>query len=203
MIILEDAQGSDGWMQSRIGKPSASNFDKLITATCNPSSSAENYINRIISERLSGEPTEFYVNDAMTRGNDLEPQARAFFEFETGIDVHQTGFILDDSKEFGCSPDGVILEKGKVVSGLEIKCPLGAAAVGNLRRNLMPKKYYQQVQGCMWICDVETWWFMSYHPKMKAMIVEIKRDNEFIKKLEGAVNLAVDIIKLETKRLKR
>ena len=186
MIILEDAQGSDAWLKSRVGKVSASNFDKL----------------RIVAERLTEEPTEFYVNDAMNRGNDLEPQARAFFEFETGIDVHQTGFIQDDSKEFGCSPDGVILEKGKIVSGLEIKCPLGAAAVSNLDRNLMPKKYYQQVQGCMWICDAKSWWFMSYHPNMKSMIVEVKRDDAFIDKLEDAVLLSIEIIQLKTKRLK-
>ena len=39
MIILDHEQGTEEWFAARLGKPSASNFSKLITATGKPSSS--------------------------------------------------------------------------------------------------------------------------------------------------------------------
>jgi len=203
MIIRNHKQGSYKWLKSRLGKPSASNFDKLITTTGNPSSSAEQYINRLIAEKLTGESARQFMSDAMTRGIELEPDAKMYFEMSQTVTCGETGFILDDSGDFGCSPDLVIYDSGEdtIIGGCEIKCPLDHTHVANMRRGLMPKKYYQQVQGCMMICEVDSWNFMSYHPLMDAMIVEVKRDDEFIKKLSGAVNLAVEIIKSEVKRL--
>ena len=58
--------------------------------------------------------------------------------------LQETGFILDDSEEFGCSPDGLVVEQG----GLEIKCPSDSVHVSYLRAGKVPAKYYQQVQGC-------------------------------------------------------
>lgn len=203
MKILNHKQGSHKWLKSRLGKPSASNFDKLITTTGNPSASAEQYINRLIAEKLTGESAPHFMSDAMTRGIELEPEAKMYFEMSKPVTCGETGFILDDSGDFGCSPDLVIYDNGEdtIIGGCEIKVPLDHTHVANMRRKLMPKKYYQQVQGCMMICEVESWWFMSYHPIMEAMVVEVKRDDEFIKKLSGAVNLAVEIIKSEVKRL--
>ena len=80
MKILNSKQGSHRWLQSRLGRPSASNFDKLITTTGNPSSSAEQYINRLIAEKLTGQSAPHFVSDAMTRGTELEPEAKMYFE---------------------------------------------------------------------------------------------------------------------------
>ena len=52
MIILDHEQGTEEWFAARLGKPSASNFGKLITATGKPSTSADGYINQLIAERL-------------------------------------------------------------------------------------------------------------------------------------------------------
>jgi hypothetical protein len=51
MIILNDEQGSPEWLASRLGRPSASMFGKLITGSGKPSSSAESYINEMIAGR--------------------------------------------------------------------------------------------------------------------------------------------------------
>ena len=76
MIILQDEQGTEAWRMSRLGKPSASGFAKLITRTGKPSTSADGYINQLIFERISGELTQHHVSDAMIRGTELEPVAR-------------------------------------------------------------------------------------------------------------------------------
>tara|TARA_R110000751_G_scaffold21418_3_gene61483 strand:+ start:789 stop:1385 length:597 start_codon:yes stop_codon:yes gene_type:complete len=197
MIILEHEQGSPKWLASRLGRPSASNFSKLITGAGKPSGSAESYINEMIAERLTGKSKPFYTNDHMERGNFLEPEAREAYEFITDFEVVETGFILDDSGEFGCSPDGLVCNDG----GLEIKCPSDSVHVSYLRSGKVPSKYYQQVQGCMMITGRDWWDFMSYHPEMPHLLVRMDRNEEFIEKLGVQIYEAINTIITETERL--
>ncbi len=112
MIILDHEQGSPEWLAARLGKPSASMFNKLITLTGKPSTSADGYINELIAERITGKSEPFHVTEWMERGTALEPEAREAYEFISGNEVIETGFILDTDWEFGCSPDGLILDHG-------------------------------------------------------------------------------------------
>ena len=197
MIILNDEQGSPEWLASRLGRPSASNFGRLVTGSGKPSSSAESYINEMIAERLTGRSKPFYTNDHMERGNALEPEARDAYEFITDFEVVETGFILHDSEEFGCSPDGLVAEQG----GLEIKCPSDSVHVSYLRAGKVPSKYYQQVQGCLWITGREWWDFMSYHPEMPHLLVRAHRNEKYIEAMAEQVEAAVETIVKETERL--
>ena len=199
MIILGHEQGSPEWLAARLGKPSASMFSKLITATGKPSSSADGYINQLIAERLRGQSEPFYVTEWMARGTELEPEAREAYEFISGNDVIETGFILDTGFEYGCSPDGLIADQG----GLEIKCPAPQTMVSYLRDNQVGvKKYWQQIQGCMWISQREWWDFFAYHPEMPHVIVRVERDEDFIAKLAEEVTKAVEIILNQVEKLK-
>ena len=177
MQILEAEQGSDEWLAARLGRPSASQFHKLITSTGKPSASADSYINTMIAERLLGKSEPFFVTDN---------------------EVQEVGFILDNSGEFGCSPDGLVGEDG----GIEIKCPAPHNHVAWSRKKVCPSKHYAQVQGCMWITGRDWWDFMSYHPEMNPFIVRVERDEEFIDKLAKEVLLAVTEIISEVRNLK-
>ena len=196
MQILEAEQGSDEWRKDKLGRPSASQFQKLITSAGKPSASANSYINTMIAERLLRESNPF-ASEWMTRGKEMEPEARAMYEFMTETKVIETGFILDDSGEYGCSPDGLV-EDG----GLELKCPAPHNHVDWSRKKVCPSKHYAQVQGCMWITGRKWWDFMSYHPDMKPFIVRVERDEEFIEKLAKEVILAVTEIISEVRNLK-
>jgi len=196
MIILNDEQGSPEWLASRLGRPSASMFSNLITTSGKPSSSAKKYIAEMVAERLTGRSKPFYTNDHMERGNFLEPEAREAYEFITDLEVVETGFILHDSEEFGCSPDGLVANDG----GLEIKCPSDGVHAGYLIDGKVPTKYYQQVQGCMWVTGRDWWDFMSYHPEMPHLLVRMERNEEFIEAMATEVNKAVEIIVKESER---
>ena len=197
MIILTDEQGSPEWLASRLGRPSASMFSNLITTSGKPSSSAKKYIAEMVAERLTGRSKPFYTNDHMERGNFLEPEAREAYEFITDLEVVETGFILHDSEEFGCSPDGLVANDG----GLEVKCPSDGVHAGYLIDGKVPTKYYQQVQGCMWVTGRDWWDFMSYHPEMPHLLVRMERNEEFIEAMATEVNKAVETIVKETERL--
>jgi len=195
--ILEAEQGTQEWLDARLGRPSASQFSKLITTAGKPSASADDYISEMIAERITGEREPIYVNEWMQRGTELEPEARETYEFIHGVDVEEVGFILDDSGEFGCSPDGLVGEDG----GVEFKCPAPKNHIAWSRKGVCPSKHYAQVQGCLYITGRKWWDFMSYHPEMKPFIVRVERDEEFIEKLAEQISLAVEEIKSEVRNL--
>ena len=202
MIILDHEQGSDEWFASRLGRPSASMFNKLITSAGKPSASADTYINELIAERLNGVRAPVYVNEHMERGTRLEPEAREYYEFLTDQQVTEYGFILDDSEEFGCSPDGLIKDSdGIFEGGLEVKCP--ANMVGYHRDNKsFVTKYKQQVMGCMMITGAKWWDLMAYSDKKPHhLIIRVERDDEYIEKLAAEIDKAVTIIINETEKL--
>ena len=199
MIISPHEQGTDAWLAARLGKPSASCFSKLITMTGKPSASADGYINLLLAERLTGKSEPHYTSEAMILGTEREPEARADYEFITGNKVDQFGFILDDSQSYGCSPDGLIGDDG----GLEVKCPAQTTQAGYWRdKQSGVKKYYQQIQGCMWVTGRKWWDFFSYHPDMPHVLVRVKRDQEHIDKLSEQVLLATTTIEKEMEKRK-
>jgi len=186
-----------------LGRPSASMFNKLITSAGKPSISSGKYIDELIDERLNGVRVPVYVNEHMARGSFLEPEAREYYSFITEQEVTEYGFILDDSEEFGCSPDGIIKDSdGNFEGGLEIKCP--ANMVGYHRDNKsFVTKYKQQIMGCMMITGAKWWDLMAYSDKKPHyLIIRVERDDEYIEKLAAEVQKAVDIIVNETENLK-
>lgn len=197
MKILKVEQGTQEWLDARLGKPSASQFHKLITTAGKPSASAEKYIYTMVAERILGVSEPVYVNEWMERGNELEPEARSMYELLSDVDVQEVGFILDDSGEFGCSPDGLVGEDG----GIEIKCPTPQNHIEWTVKGVCPSKHFAQVQGCLYITGRKWWDFMSYHPQMNPFIVRVERDDEFIAKLAAQITAAVEEIKSEEKNL--
>jgi len=54
MIVHDVDQNTDEWFQLRLGIPSASEFDKLITSSGSRSKQLDAYANRLVAERLTG-----------------------------------------------------------------------------------------------------------------------------------------------------
>jgi hypothetical protein len=198
MKILEMEQGTQEWLEARLGCPSGSGFSKLITASGTPSSSAESYINDLIAELITGESTPFHVTEWMQRGTELEPFARMNYELETDREVTEVGFCMHDILRCGVSPDGLIGDDG----GIEIKCPKPSTHVKYLRNGKLPSEYKAQVMGCLWITGREWWDFMSYHPQMPNLLIRVHRDEEYINQLERLVTHACQIIEKEVADIK-
>lgn len=190
-------QGTDEWLQARLGVVTASNFSKVFTTTGKLSTSREGLINQLIAENLTNQPTDFFKSEAMARGNELEPQARSMFELMMDVDVQEVGLIKMDGYEIGCSPDGLFDD-----TGIEIKCPLPATHCAYLRAEKLPTTYVQQVQGTMFVLGLERYWFMSFHPDMKPLIIEVKRDEKLLKLAEPLLIETAEIVKSETERLR-
>lgn len=180
MIEIDCEQGSQEWLEARLGVPSASNFGKVVSATGKLSTQRKAYMLDLIAEKLTGETTSFTTTSWIERGNELEPEAADLYAFMTGRECEEKGFLLDDSKAFGCSPDRIVGD-----GGLEIKCPKPATHVEYLLAGKVPTKYLPQIQGCMLVTGAKWWDFMSYCPGIKPLIVRVERDEKYIEKLKA------------------
>ena len=189
-------QGTEEWLKARLGVPSASNFSKVVTTKGQRSTSFMGYVNALIAEKLTGDPTYVKITEPMERGTSLEDEARAMYQLINDTEVRQVDFIKHPNMEVGCSPDGLIdvkCDRG-LIGGLEIKCPLQGTHVEYLRAGKVPSKYMLQVQGCMFVTGRGYWDFMSYHPKMKPLIVRTYRDDDLINELATHLQEAVLLI---------
>lgn len=181
MIVLNLEQGSEAWHRARLGIPTASRFKDIITpAKGEKSKSYTAYLYELLAERVTGEKSDNFTSEWMQRGNELEPQARNAYEFLFEVEVEQVGFILNDEKSIGVSPDGLIGADG----GLEIKSPKASTLVQYMLEDKLPDIYKPQVQGNLWISDREWWDFVAYHPSMDLFVKRVYRDETYIKKMQ-------------------
>lgn len=183
MIVHDVKQGSTAWLKLRAGIPTASEFHQIITPTGQPSKSAERYCCDLLAERILGRPLEQYVSLAMERGSELEAEAILAYEFERSLDTEVVGFVSDDLRKFGASPDRLVGDDGL----LEIKCPGAGVHVGYMLLKPADRRYYPQIQGQLWISGRKWVDIMSYHPEMPRAIVRVQRDESYIEALSLAV----------------
>ena len=177
MIICQAEQGSAQWFADRAGKPTASQFGRIITpATYKLSASRKAYIAQLVGERLLGTCIETPTSNAMERGTEMEPEARMAFEIATGYSVDQVGLCLTDDSKVGASPDGWNNDEKR---GLELKCPELQKHMNNLLGGVMPKDHNAQVQGCIWVTGADVWHFQSYYPGLPSLIVDIMPDQAY------------------------
>jgi len=183
MRIIDCEQRSQEWFEARLGLPTASNFDKLLTTKGEVSKQRNKYLYRLAGEKVAEQSEETYQNAIMQRGIILEDEARQLYQLITGQEVQTVGFCLANG--YGCSPDGLIGEDGAI----EIKCPIASTHVAYLLAGVLPLDYFQQCQGELFVTGRKWVDFMSYYPGIKPLIVRVKRDEKFIKKLKSELKL--------------
>lgn len=186
MKIHDVDQGSPAWFAVRLGKPTASEFHHIITPKKGDlSESWRGYAYRLIAERLLNRPTQSLDGlEHIERGKQLEPLAVRQYEFENDAVTDRVGFITTDDGLIGASPDRLI--RGKC-AGLEVKCPASHTHVGYLLDG-HNEKYRPQVQGQLFVCELEYADFYSYHERMPPATIRTPRDEPYIARLRSALD---------------
>jgi putative phage-type endonuclease len=187
-IILD--QGTPEWENLKLGVGSGSNISRALAKK--GSETRNTYLMELVGQIATRRFDEVY-GKAMEHGRNNEEAARAAFEFQTGEEVEQVGFIYKYGKRFGVSPDGLI--KGKK-HGLEIKCPATAKVHADFLCNEKVKPEYQlQIQLSLWVSEYEAWHFCSYHPLFKSSMLKIKTFEPDPKTFERFENELPEFIK--------
>lgn len=183
-------QGSEEWLQARIGKCTGSRFNDACSFTRAGSETAarRNYKYQIIAERLTNEQQDFYTNRAMDWGTDTEDSARLAYEFKTGHDVKQVGMLVHpELPDVGFSPDGLVGDDGAI----EIKCPETSTHIQTLTSGKIPYKYLEQVLGVMWVTGRKWCDFISYDPRLpedlQMIVIRLNRDEQQIEQLDSDI----------------
>lgn len=185
MIRLNVVQGTTEWATARLGIPTASQFDRIITPkTMKMSASAEKYACELLAEQALGEPMDDATSGFMLRGSIQEERAVRYYEFQSDNATTPVGFLLRDDRRAGASPDRMVGDNGL----LEVKVPNAANHIAYLLDE-DGIGYRAQVQGQLWVAEREWDDTLSYNPIMPYALVRQYRDEEFIKALERCMSV--------------
>ena len=201
-------QGSADWFRIRLGIPTASCFDQIMTPkTRKLSASWKMYACRLIAERLLNVPTESVQGQQwMERGKEEEPNAVKRFEAVNDVETTPITFIKTDDGSMGCSPDRMILsDKGRRLLALSDAAVGIDASASDFVRMVEIKapslpvwlkykmfgrdaEYECQLQGQLMISEQDENVFYGYHPHAPQQISLVtRRDEVFIKDLRAAL----------------
>lgn len=133
------------------------------------------------------------ANEAMLRGNALEPEARQLFIEVTGIQVAPAVVEYENHSWAGASLDG-LSRNSKTL--LEIKCPGQRNHLFSLEIGIL--EYWQvQIQHQFFVTGADICYFMSYNPDFedgkKYIIRKIFPDWVFIEDMVAAERYFYDI----------
>lgn len=181
-------QGSDLWIKCRLGIPSASCFDKIITPTGKESEQADGYMMKLLAEIITGKPTDFEQTEWMIRGNEMEEEAMNFYSFQNDVELEKVGFITNDEGTMGCSPDRLLGEDGLV----ECKNPAPHTHVRYILTGKLDSKYKPQLQGQLYIAEREFVDIISYQPDMASIVIRNYRDEGYISTMKSLLDKFVD-----------
>jgi putative phage-type endonuclease len=183
-IITGIEQGSDEWLEMRLGWITASKFKDVIAGGAGKT--RKSYMLQLAAEAITGARLESFSNEYMEWGTATEPQARSMYEFDTGNTVEEVSFVkFNTENKIGISPDGLIGNDG----GIEIKCPKTTTQIETFLSGKMPSTHKAQVQGSLWVTGRKWWDFVSFDPRIEGdagyFCVRVERDEEYITKLEA------------------
>jgi putative phage-type endonuclease len=191
MIERKSDQGSQEWLKERAGHATASCFSDIVAFSKKdgaPLKARQDYLMKLVCERITGEPEPAMSSYAMNWGTDAEPFARKEYELQTGAIVQEIGFRKHPDFEWvGASSDGLVVKDGAI----EIKCPYNSTVHLNTIENGTPEAHMPQIQGQIWVLGLEWVDFISYDPRMppalKIYIQRINRNQQYIDLLKHEV----------------
>lgn len=194
-VVENPHQHNKEWFLARRGKLTSSRMKTIVHGGPRAWTTLIRKLQAELASEDILEPDLDHV-PAIAHGRRNEPIARANIELDLGVDATLVGFVTHPGYDYiGCSSDWVqVRELGGrqvVVRNGEIKCPL------NIERHLvvyqtgrMPDEHRPQVQCQMFVHDVPTTLFTSYHPdaahwKQRTITVEVERDEAYIEYMVG------------------
>ena len=203
-------QRTEEWFQQRLGKVTASRISDVIAKTkTGVSTSRQNYLVQLVSERITGKKGDSFVNQAMLDGIEREGAARAIYMLNRDVSVTEVGFFDHPViKNSGASPDGAVNaeEDGKYAGLIEIKCPIETTHTNTLMSKSVPSKYIPQMQWQL-ACTGAKWVdFVSYNPnfpmELQLFVARVDRDDTYIGELEAEVIKFLDEVEQTIIKLK-
>lgn len=214
-------QGSDEWLNARLGVFTASETYKLICDAKKAhkyTAGALTYIRTKALEQITGERLTDYSSADMEKGKELEPIAAQMYSekhskmlIETGLTLGTNikGLPQDVAVQIGASLDRLILGEK---AAIEIKCPkklthckyMEMQTVDDFKKTC--KAYYWQIQQQIMVAGLDYVDFVSFYQSLdikQLFVLRIERNQEDINHLALCLGKAIqkkqELIKLYSK----
>lgn len=188
-------QRTDEWFEARLGKVTASRIvDVMAKTKTGYGASRGKYMDQLLDEIVTGQPTFGFTNAAMQHGIDTEPKARLYYEILTNVDVEEVGFIVHPRiEQSGASPDGLVGDEGMI----EIKCPNTSTHRQFLVTEKIERRYMLQMQWQMACADRAWCDFVSFDNRLldvdrHGAVLRVERNQAMIEEIEHEVEEFID-----------
>jgi hypothetical protein len=178
-IHHEVAQYSEDYDHLKLGIPTSSQFQKIITPQGKPSKQWRDYACLLIAERILQQKIDVYHSPAMERGLIVEAEAADWYEFDRDVTVQKVGFITDDDHTIGCSPDRLVGDDGL----LEIKAPLPQTQVEYWIFGEIHERFRPQLQGQLYITERSWVDIVCWHDVLPKLVMRVEPEEQFINSL--------------------
>jgi len=193
VIVHDVKQGESEWSRARLGIPTSSRFDSILTPKTLKPAKGDGYLLELLTAWALGVSPNDGGSPWTQRGTDLEAEGRRAYSWETGADVAEVGFVTDDLGRYGASPDGLVGTDGL----LEIKSPSAKAHIGYLLDpDSLVQTYRCQVQGQLYVMREEREWCDLYschyqdrpdRDELPSVRVRVTLDPEWVEAFEPAL----------------
>lgn len=188
-------QRTDEWFEARLGKVTASRIvDVMAKTKTGYGASRGKYMDQLLDEIVTGQPTFGFTNAAMQHGIDTEPKARLYYEILANVDVEEVGFIVHPRiEQSGASPDGLVGDEGMI----EIKCPNTSTHRQFLVTEKIERRYMLQMQWQMACADRAWCDFVSFDNRLldvdrHGAVLRVERNQAMIEEIEHEVEEFID-----------
>lgn len=195
--IIDCEQRSDEWYKSRLGIVTASCMNDVLSKGAGKT--RKTYMNKLIAERKTGEPQESYMNAAIQRGVDMEPEVLEMYKQVVEDECTEVGFgkNFEEIGWVGASPDLLVGEKGMA----QFKTRAPHLQVEILLSQKIPSYTVKQMQCEMWVWEKDWSDFVSYCPKMEPFIKRVYRDEKMIDEMRMQVRQFYRELEQDLKRI--
>ena len=192
MKIYKCEQRSQEWYNLRCGVITSTGVYDIIPGKNRKYKKARrSYLYKLLSERLTGETKDIYLSREVERGKEKEKIARSAYEVHTRQFIQEVGFVIHDNGIVGCSPDGLLPDRG-----IEIKCPDSKTHLETVIDGKIKSEYYTQMQVCMMCTGLQQWDFVSFDDRLpeylQLHIISIPRNEEYCNILEREISKFFD-----------
>ena len=177
-------QGTEEWYRLRMCRFTASSVDNQLGKASNKGYQDE--IKRVAFETLYGVRPDSFEGSWMTRGKEIEADARNMYQASNFTVVETAGFFTYGDY-MGASPDGLVGEDGII----EIKCVKFNTFIDYVLADRVPPEYVPQIQMQLLCTDRQWCDFVAYHPGVPLFIRRAERDEAMIQNIIVAVDVAM------------
>lgn len=165
-------------------------IEKSVDLSANWVISENEYHNKLAAEIIANtDPDPWLGNNDTEHGNDWEKLALKRYAEETGYNVQAVGFITDDLRTMGASPDALVNDEGLA----EVKSTRGSNLVRIynewIKTKETPKEFKVQVNGQLMLSEREWCDLILSHPLIGQKTIRFTPDKKLIATLKEAVEI--------------